>query len=216
MRDLKILVMDDDASCEQLARCRRENVRILRATNAESMETLYSQNKPDVAIIGGFSGQSDDTQLVERLRRLDNDAKIIVFTACDDPMQAIKALQFGACGYVTKAAPYDELLLAIDKVSGGGCHIEHRIAMGVIFCNLNAPERGSELTQRELDVLRQLGSARTFREISESLNVKPKTASWICSRIKQKLNLHTTGDLIRFATDMLSAGAARDPRSQSR
>jgi DNA-binding NarL/FixJ family response regulator len=118
----------------------------------------------------------------------------------DDEIHIMRALRAGAAGYVTKNAPPQELLGAIERVALGRTYIEREIAEGLVFASVRAsPHPLKDLSLRDLEILRQLAQGRTLSQIAEAVGVGYKTAANNCTRIKARLGAATTADVIRIA-----------------
>jgi two-component system, NarL family, invasion response regulator UvrY len=115
-------------------------------------------------------------------------------------MHAARALQAGAAGYVTKNAPPEEIVEAIRRVAGGGTYVEHAIAEELVFQSIHSRSQPlSELSSRELEILRLLTEGRPLSQIADTLGVGYKTVANTCGRIKVKMGAATTADCIRIA-----------------
>jgi DNA-binding NarL/FixJ family response regulator len=122
--------------------------------------------------------------------------KVLVFSLHTEAVYAARAMEAGARGYLSKNAAPEELLEAIKTVLAGGTAIEHDIAQ-----ELGGPEDSylRPLTQRDLEILRLLADGKSLAQIAEALGVAYKTIANTLSRIKDKLGVSQTADLIRIA-----------------
>src|SRR5260370_38558669 len=115
-----------------------------------------------------------------------------------------KALESGARGYVVKSAAVRELVDAIKAVAEGEIYISPKVSQRVIQ-HLRRPKKervGLEaLSQREFELLRVLGAGMSLKECARHLNISSSSASTYRSRLMEKLNLHTTAEVIRFALE---------------
>src|SRR5262249_49036296 len=116
----------------------------------------------------------------------------------------VKALECGADGYVVKSAAVAELVDAIRAVSGGEVYISPKVSQKVLQ-HLRQPKKdriGLEaLSQREFELLRFLGAGLSLKECANHLAISTSSASTYRSRLMEKLNLHSTAELIRFALE---------------
>jgi two-component system, NarL family, invasion response regulator UvrY len=199
---MKILIVDDHPIV-------RSGLRRLLAAEAEEMEEaatgqvalgMFRASRPTLVIVDlnlpGISG----LEVIERLNVIDPKARILVLSMHDDPMHVRRALQAGAAGYVTKHAPPDEILEAVRRVANGGTYVEHSVAEELVFLSIKMQAHPlSELSTRELEVLRLLAKGCSLSTIAGIIGVSQKTAANSSSRIKAKLGAHTTADLISIA-----------------
>jgi two-component system, NarL family, invasion response regulator UvrY len=138
--------------------------------------------------------------VMERMKTGRPETGVVVLSMHSDPMHATRALRAGAAGYVTKNAPPEQILEAIRRVAGGGTYVEHAIAEELVFLSLSARSRPlSQLSSRELEILRLLAEGRTLAQIADAVGIGYKTAANSCSRVKADLGAATTADCIRAA-----------------
>ena len=135
-------------------------------------------------------------ELLRRILAACPGLKVLVFSLHTEAVYAARAMETGACGYISKNAAPEELLEAIKTVLAGGTAIEHDIAQ-----ELGAPEDSylRPLTQRDMEILRLLADGKSLAQIAEALGVAYKTVANTLSRIKDKLGVSQTADLIRIA-----------------
>src|SRR5262249_37884304 len=117
---------------------------------------------------------------------------------------AVKVLESGAHGYVVKSAAAAELVEAIKIVSGGEVFISSKVSQGVLQ-HLRCPKKDrvglDALSQREFDLLRVLGAGLSLKECVKHLHISTSSASTYRTRLMEKLNLHSTAAIIRFALE---------------
>jgi DNA-binding NarL/FixJ family response regulator len=116
-------------------------------------------------------------------------------------MYAIKALKLGAAGYLTKTSAPEELISAIIKVSGGERYISPSLADALAESLISDSEKPlyQLLSAREVEVLQLFSEGKKVVQIAAELSLSPKTVSTYRERLLEKLKLHTTSDLIRYA-----------------
>jgi DNA-binding NarL/FixJ family response regulator len=152
----------------------------------------------------GISG----VELIARVRAHRPDLPILVLTMHNEAQVAARALKAGANGYVTKDSEPDILLAAIRKVSAHGKYITPDMAEKMVFDATSTTQRPlhSTLSQRELEVLRQLTNGKSVNEIAEQLAISNKTVSTHKARLMEKMNIASMADLMRYAlqNDLLS------------
>jgi DNA-binding NarL/FixJ family response regulator len=116
-------------------------------------------------------------------------------------MYAIKALKSGAAGYLTKTSAPEELMSAIIKVSRGDRYISPSLAEAMAESLISGSEKPfyQLLSSRELEVLQLFAEGKKVVQIASELSLSPKTIGTYRERLLEKLKLHTTADLIRYA-----------------
>ncbi len=117
---------------------------------------------------------------------------VVMLTIRDDAATISQALGAGASGYVLKGATPDLLLAAIDQASRGGMLMEPAVARAVLSqFEARPPTPDYGLTDRERDVLREMVSGGTQREIADRLFVSPSTVNTHVQHLYEKLHVHS-------------------------
>ena len=157
---------------------------------------MIETQKPDIAVLDlnlpGLSG----FEALRRLRLAAPDTPILVFSMHSEPIYADRALEGGAMGYVSKSAPPDELLAAIDALLRGETYVEKDIAREISDGLAQSGDYLRRLTGRDLEILRLLAEGRTLTEIAQSLGVAYKTIANTCTRIREKLGVRSLAELV--------------------
>ena len=184
----------------------------IRRMLAEKPGTILSEAATGEAALEALRGQGFDLlildlnlpglgglELLRRILAAYPGLKVLVFSQHTEAVYANRAMEAGARGYISKNAAPEELLDAIESVLAGGTAIERDIA-------LELGSRGGEgdaylrpLTQRDVEILRLLADGKSLAQIAEALGVAYKTVANTLSRIKDKLGVSQTADLIRIA-----------------
>ncbi len=130
--------------------------------------------------------------------------KIIALSMHAEKQFVTGILSAGASGYLTKNCSSDELVNAIRSVAANKKYLSPDIAGVVIEESLNhSPETGSSalsiLTMREREVLQLIVEGNTVKQIAERLYLSIKTIHTHRNQIMQKLNMHSTAELTKFA-----------------
>lgn len=145
---------------------------------------------PDVVVMDLLMpGGMDGIEAIRRVRALSPHTQVVALTSATDDARVVAALRAGAIGYVRKDADPEVLLAAIRAAARGQSLLDPAVA-GVVLQELARPSpAGSDLTERERDVLRQLALGRTNREIAEELCVSAETVKTHVGNILTKLHL---------------------------
>jgi DNA-binding NarL/FixJ family response regulator len=203
---MKILVVDDHpvvvSGCRSLF-AGDPTVRIEGAADEKSGHRAYLQKRPDVTIIDINLPNLSGFELMRRIRRDDPDAKIIMFSTYDDPAFVVRAFELGARGYVSKGDDPRVLIRAIRKVAGGETFVTPHLAETVTLSGAAIRANpASQMTPRELEILRLLAHGDKIVEVAEALDISYKTVANTTSLLKQKLGAKNHSDLIRIAVEM--------------
>ncbi len=202
----RILIVDDHPVV--LSGCRAlfagdSSIRIDEASDAKSGHRAFVQKKPDVTIIDINLPDVSGFELMRRIRKDDPDAKIIMFSMNDDPAFVVRAVEMGAQGYVSKGDDPRLFVKAVRKVAAGDQYITPQLAEAVTFSGATIKANPvSQMTPRELEILRLLGRGDKIVEVADALDISYKTVANTTSLLKQKLGAKNHSDLIRIAVEM--------------
>ena len=201
-----ILIIDDHPVV--LLGCRalfatESTVKIYEATDAKSGQRAYFSLNPDVTVIDFKLPDISGFELMRRIRKDDPDARIIVFSMSDDPALVVRAIELGAQGYVSKGDDPRMLVKAVRKVAAGDNFISPKLAEAVTFSGAAIKANpASQMTARELEILRLLGRGDKIVEVAGALEISYKTVANSTSLLKHKLGAKSHSDLIRIAVEM--------------
>jgi DNA-binding NarL/FixJ family response regulator len=173
------------------------------ATVEEALQSL-GESYPDVVIVDLSLAHSDGLELIKEIRSETRHLPVLVLSMHDENMYAERLLSAGANGYIMKQAAADQLLIALRRVLAGGVYVSEHLGSSMIERIAgNDPKRSSNpierLSNRELQVLNLIGRGKTTREVAENLTLSVKTVESHRQRIKKKLNLQTSAQLVQFA-----------------
>jgi len=159
----------------------------------------YFEYRPDVMVLDIAMPGEDGLSMLHRLLRRDAEAKVVMFSMYDDELIAIRAMEAGARGYVTKGAPPDMILKAVREVAAGGIFLENSLAQKMALHRAGRNRGLNALTRREFEVFRMLAKGDSVRRISELLHLSVKTVGTHRTRIMAKLGCENVAGLARLA-----------------
>ena len=138
-------------------------------------------------------------ELLRRIIRQTAGVPVLVFSQHTEAIYATRALETGARGFVSKNASPEELLEAVETILNGGTAIEKDVAAEMALHDLAEDAYLKPLTERDLEILRLLSAGDSLSEIADKLGIAYKTVANTLSRIKEKLGVGQTSELIRIA-----------------
>ena len=205
-----VLIIDDHPILLQGCRRVLEDMgvgTIMEASDIVTGYRLYRRHRPGMVIVDlSFQGSSlAGLPLVQRIRRQDPQARILVLSMHSDPAIVSRALQAGATGYAVKDTSPEELIKAIEHVREGTRFLSDDLASKVAFAEAGA-QRGplADLTPRELQTLALLAEGKAYGRIADDLNVSYKTVVNTCWQLRQKLDARNLPELVRAAVQLLA------------
>lgn len=172
--------------------------------NADDTLEKVQKLKPDLLIVDLTLRGRSGLELIKDLRKVQPELEILVFSMHEETFYAERVLRAGARGYVMKSEGAKQLIGAIQTILNGEVHVSDLVASNLLN-NLTGrqPKTSSSpvshLTDRELEVLALVGKARESREIAKLLSMSVKTVEAHRASIRQKLDIKTRAELVRFA-----------------
>ena len=161
--------------------------------------------QPDVVVMDISMPNLGGLEATRRIRRQPDDPQILMLTMHDSEQFFFQAIQAGASGYVTKAAPEWELLTAIRSVSQGNCYLNASVTTLLVSDYLERVKRGERsqphdvLTDREREILNLVAAGHSNREIAQILNISEHTVHNHRARLMEKLGVHNRLELLKYA-----------------
>jgi DNA-binding NarL/FixJ family response regulator len=159
---------------------------------------------PDVALVDVTLGNTSGIDLVRPMKEALPRLAVLVVSMHDEMLYAERALRVGASGYVMKHEATDVIVRAVRTVADGGLFVSDAISMHVVqrWAAHGAPTNDSPLaglSDRELQVLQLMGKGLGTRVIAEQMHISVKTVESYRARLKDKMNLRSGTELLRFA-----------------
>lgn len=198
----RILVVDDHAIVRSGVRRLLADLHDLELQEAASGEDALEQVRGtvfDLVILDLNLPGLGGLELLRRLLKTSQKLSVLVFSLHTEAIYANRAMEAGARGFVSKSAAPEEFLAAVQTVLAGGSVIERDIASEIATQEIGENAYLRPLTQRDLEILRLLAAGNSLTEIGEVLGIAYKTVANTLSRIKEKLGVTHTADLIRIA-----------------
>jgi DNA-binding NarL/FixJ family response regulator len=170
------------------------------AESGEKAYQIFGELKPDVMVMDlsmpGMGGLEGIRRILMRYEK----AKILVLSMHEDLSFANQALKLGAKGYLTKNTLADDLVRSIETVTQGDVFLSDEIAKKMAMQSISGNQDPvHELSAREFEIFRLLAEGLDIDAIASTLNISSKTVSNYQTMIKQKLNINTPIELIRYA-----------------
>ena len=200
----KILLVDDHAVARAGMRgllTTEPDIAILEAENGGEALEIWRRERPALVILDLNLTDSSGLEVLRRIVNLDRAARVLVLSMHSEPIYAARALQAGARGYVSKSAGAEEFVAAVRAVSRGERYIERELAVHLAVSKFSERDPLDELTAREVDILRGLGEGKSYTEIASEIGVSYKTIANTSTRMKKKLGVERTADLIRLSLE---------------
>jgi len=171
------------------------------ASNGHEAVNLTEKFRPDVVIMDFSMPRLNGLDASREIRRISPRSKVILLTAHREEQYVLEALSVGIKGYVLKSEGAKAIREAIQAVTQGNAYLSPGIARFAIdsFVGKCADGPVEVLSPRELQVLQLIAESHTTKEIAEQLNLTVKTAESCRTALMNKLDIHETASLVRYA-----------------
>jgi two-component system, NarL family, invasion response regulator UvrY len=202
---IKVLITDDHPvvrrGIRQILEDEERISLIHEACNGKELLERLREQQYDVILLDISLPGRSGLELISQVKKVQQSAAVLILSIYSEDMYAIKALKSGASGYLTKTSAPEELISAIKRVSTGERYISTSLIETLTDSVLSQSKEPmyQSLSVREMEVLNLIASGKTVGQIASELSLSPKTISTYRQRLLEKLRLHTTADLIRFA-----------------
>jgi len=171
---------------------------VAEADNGTDAIALYRTHRPDVAIVDLRLPGKDGVEIVKEIRAEFQDARIVILTGSEGSEGVYRALQAGARAYLLKDAKGSELVRALRDVHAGKKVLPPEVALRLAE---RMPQ--SDLSPRELEVLRHVADGKSNKRIADALGLSEATVRTHVSNILSKLGVD---DRTQAATEALRRG----------
>jgi len=170
------------------------------ANGLEVMRQVREKNFDVLVLDISMPGRSG-LDLIHMIKEERPELPILVLSMHHEEQYAVRALQAGASGYLTKESDGDLLVAAIRRVATGGVHISDKVAELMVRGrrSTHEPLPHTLLSDREYQVFNMLVNGRGLSEIGAELSLSVKTISTHKTHILHKMNLANAAELIHYA-----------------
>ena len=198
---IRILLADDHNIVRQGLRALLERANfevIAEAGDGQEAVRLAETLKPDIAVLDLvmplLNGLDAGRQIVQR-----GSTPVILLTMHTGEHHVAAALRAGIKGYLLKSQAAEDLVHGIREVSRGRIFLSPEVSRIVVDGYLSGTTLTDPLAPREREVLQLVAEGKTSKEIAGQLGLSVKTAESYRTHIMEKLDIHETAGLVRYA-----------------
>jgi len=204
----RVLIVDDHPLVRQGLRWlldQEDDLEICgEAADVEEARAALQQTQPDVVVLDLSLRDSNGIDLIKAIRSKYEQLPVLVCSIHDERIYAERLLSAGANGYIMKEATADQFLVALRQVLAGELYVSERVKTRMMERSAaggrsQTGDRTERLSNREFEILGLIGQGKTTRQIAESLSLSVKTVDSHRQRIKKKLGLQTSAQVVQFA-----------------
>ncbi|MCB0173206.1 MAG: response regulator transcription factor [Anaerolineae bacterium] len=211
---ISVLIVDDHRVVRQGVRAFLETqpgiMVVAEADSGEASIQLVQEHAPDVVLMDLVMPGMDGVETTRQVKKVSPRTQIIVLTSYHQDEYIFPAIRAGALSYLLKDAQPEELANAVRKAANGEAVLHPRVAARVVQelhgARQDSPNPFTELSDRELEVLRLIADGMNNADIAEQLVISEKTVKSHVSNILSKLHL---GDRTQAAVYAWREGVVR-------
>lgn len=204
---MNILICDDHKIVREGLRqilAQLENVRVINeAANGSEVLDMLNKTAYDLLLLDISLPDQSGLNVLQSVKKKWPDTYVLMLSMHPQEQYAIRALTYGASGYLSKDAAAEELLLAVRKIAENGKYISQSLA-DCLALSLNAESNQStheKLSEREFEIMISIATGKSLIEIGNELFISSKTVSTYRSRIMEKMKLEKNTDLTRYCIE---------------
>lgn len=200
---LRVILADDHLIVRQGLRMvlEKESIEVLReASDGIEAARMIKELLPEIAVLDLDMPGLNGLEVLREAAETSPRTRTIILTRHMEEPYAVEALRIGARGYVLKTQASTDLVAAIRHVDRGEVYLSPRISKAVVEAYLtNTEGPNSQLSVRERQVLQLVAEGHTTKKIGSLLGISTKTADTHRTRVMEKLDIHQTAGLVRYA-----------------
>jgi two-component system invasion response regulator UvrY len=203
METKKILIADDHSTVrigiKMLLSDLFSRVDIHTVVNFKEVLDVLTVNIYDLIILDINIPGGDNLEMIASIRQKQSNIPILIFSGYDEQMYALRYMEAGANGFLSKDASDEEHKIALKAVLNNGRYISSRVQERLLFSAFDrTPINPFEnLSPREMQIMLQLAEGKWTKEIATNLNLKLSTISTYKARIFEKLEVNNSIELFK-------------------
>jgi DNA-binding NarL/FixJ family response regulator len=199
----RILLADDHTIVRQGLRAilEREGYEVVaEASDGREAISFAEKLRPDVAVLDISMPLLNGIDAAREVTKISPRTKTVLLTMYTEDHYVLESLRAGVTGYVLKMRAALALVQAIQAVMKGEIYLSPGISRAVVQAFLSKTDIPEDpLTTREREVLQLVAEGKTTKEIAAQLGISAKTADSHRTNIMEKLDIHDTAGLVRYA-----------------
>lgn len=203
-RKTRILLADDHKLVRQgfrLILVSQDDLEVVGETgNGREAVELAAALKPDVVVMDVTMPELNGIEATRRIREICPHTRVLALSVHRDSVYVREIIRAGAEGYLLKESADTDLLAAVRAVSEGKSYLSPDVSGALLKdYRKHVTNPVDLLTSREREILQLVAEGKTNKDIAGGLNLSVYTVDGHRTRIMEKLNLHSVGELVRFA-----------------
>ena len=202
---MKILIADDHSivreGLKQYVKTLDEVKLIDEAVDGNDAWTKIKDGKYDLVILDVSMPGMSGLDILQKIKEGHLKTRVLILSVYPQEQFALRAFKMGAAGYLSKDSAFEELILAIRKITSGGRYIASAFAEKLAFNGYDSDSRKlhEKLSEREFQVMIMLAKGKSVMEIAKEIFISDKTVSTYRTRILEKMGMKKNAELTIYA-----------------
>jgi len=213
MKKIRILIADDHSvvrsGLRQLLKTSGDFSVVGEASSGEEAIEQVRKHKPDIAILDISMPGMNGIEATRIIKQDGAGTKVLILTIHESEDYVFQMVRAGASGYLLKNAGKEELFNAVNAIAAGERFFSPGISKLMVDefirrANKNVPAAAFNeevLTNREIEILKLIAGGLTNQEIADKLFISARTVDTHRTNLMQKLNIHETAGLVKYAIE---------------
>ena len=215
---IKIVIVEDHPifrmGMKELINCEEDMIVCGDAEDVQGARVILEKEMPDLVIVDLSLKESNGIELVKEINNNHKKMSSLVLSMHDESLHAERCIMAGAKGYIMKQEASESVVDAIRQIISGDIYVSPRIMSTILNKFRKQPDLVHEsplkkLTDRELEIFQLIGKGLLSKGIAGQLNISVKTVGTYRERIKEKLALKHSGELVRYAVIWVETGVLK-------
>jgi DNA-binding NarL/FixJ family response regulator len=204
---MNVLICDDHKIVRDGLRqilSQHENIRLINeAANGEEVLKMLENATYNLLLLDISLPDLSGLDVLQQVKKKWPKTNVLMLSMHPQEQYAIRAIKYGASGYLTKDAAAEELMLAVKKIAENGKYISESLAdcLAIQLNNDSNKPTHEKLSDREYEIMIKIAVGKSLKEIGKELFISDKTVSTYRSRVMEKMKLKKNTDLARYCIE---------------
>ena len=202
---MKILIADDHSivreGLKQYVKTLDEVKLIDEALNGDEAWAKIKAGSYDLVILDVAMPGMSGLDVLQKIKSRNLNTRVLILSVYPQEQFAVRAIKLGAMGYISKDSAYEELILAIKKITAGERYISSAFAEKLALNGFDSTslKRHEKLSERELQVMIMLAKGKSVTEIAKEIFISDSTVSTHRAHILNKMGMKKNAELTMYA-----------------
>lgn len=174
------------------------------STSGKELLKILDKKSVDMVLLDISMPDGDGIDILKKIKRKFPEIPVIMLSIHPEDQYAVRCIRAGAAGFISKAAPPEDLLQALKDVAETGKYISKEVASQLANHIRFGDDKGplhEKLSHREFQVFIALAQGKAIMDISTELNLSEKTISTYRARLLEKMHMTNNAEVVRYALD---------------